>query len=179
MARPAVDARTDRDMNHNQYIRPVRPDDAEAIVTIYNRYIEETTISFETSRLSTDAMRQRIESIAAHHPYFVYERDGLLLGYCYAHPWKDRAAYAQTLETTVYLAPEAFRQGIGTALMERLIEASRQQGVHVLVACITGDNNASIHLHERLGFRLVSRFSEVGRKFGRWLDVVDMQLILD
>lgn len=166
-------------MNHNPYIRPVRPDDAEAIVTIYNRYIAETTISFETEQLSTEAMRQRIESIAAHCPYFVYERDGRILGYCYAHPWKERAAYARTLETTVYLSPTAFRQGIGTALMERLIAESRQRGVHVLVACITGDNNASIHLHERLGFRLASRFSEVGRKFGRWLDVVDMQLVLD
>lgn len=166
-------------MNHNPHIRPVRSDDAEAIVTIYNRYIAETTISFETEQLTTEAMQQRIESIAARHPYLVYEREGHILGYCYAHPWKERAAYAQTLETTVYLSPDALQQGIGTALMQQLIAKSRQQGVHVLVACITADNNASIHLHERLGFRLVSSFQEVGRKFGQWLDVVDMQLTLD
>lgn len=167
-------------MTYNDPIRPVRPaEDAAAITAIYNRYIEETTISFETEPLTVEAMQQRIEAIAATHPYVVYERDGRLLGYCYAHAWKERAAYAQTLETTVYLAPDALRQGIGTALMQRLISDCRKRDVHVLVACITGDNEASIRLHERLGFRRASTFHEVGRKFGRWLDVVDMELCLD
>lgn len=166
-------------MTHNDLIRPVRPaDDAAAITDIYNRYIAETTISFETEPLTVAAMQQRIEAIAAEHPYLVCERDGRLLGYCYAHAWKERAAYAQTLETTVYLAPDALRQGIGTALMQRLIHDCREQGVHVLVACITGGNEASIRLHERLGFQRASTFHEVGRKFGRWLDVVDMELTI-
>ncbi|MDO4165596.1 MAG: GNAT family N-acetyltransferase [Bacteroides sp.] len=153
--------------------------DAKAIVDIYNDYILNTTISFEVKALTEDEMRARIQEISSHFVYLVYEEDGKILGYCYAHPWKERAAYGHTLETTVYLSPDAKGHGIGRKLMEVLIDECRKQGFHALIACITGGNEASCHLHEKLGFKQVSAFEKVGRKFGRWLDVVDYELLLE
>lgn len=159
-------------------IRRVVSGDAGRLAEIYNEYVLRTTISFETEEVTEAEMRSRIEAISSAFPYFVYEYDGVVQGYCYAHPWKERAAYAKTLETTVYLAPEACGQGIGEALMRRLIEECRVGGFHSLIACVTAENSTSVRFHERLGFHPVSRFAEVGLKFGQWLDVVDLQLIL-
>lgn len=159
-------------------IREVRPDDAAQIAGIYNHYILETTISFETQPLSAEDMRIRIEEISSYFPYFVAENNGKLTGYCYAHPWKERAAYCKTLETTIYLASEAKRRGLGTRLMTQLIKECRNRGYHALIACITAENEESCQFHERLGFKKVSHFEQVGQKFGRWLDVADYELIL-
>lgn len=160
-------------------IRGVELSDAKAIADIYNRYVTESVISFETEPLTEDEMRLRIADISSGFPYFVWEQDGEIAGYCYAHPWKERAAYGRTLETTVYLAPQYTRRGIGSRLMARLIEECRAAGYRALIACITGGNEASIALHRELGFRQVSCFEKVGFKFGRELDVVDMELLLD
>lgn len=159
-------------------IREVRPDDAAQIAGIYNRYILETTISFETQPLSAEDMRIRIEEISSYFPYFVAKNNGKLTGYCYAHPWKERAAYCKTLETTIYLASEAKGRGLGTRLMTQLIKECRNRGYHALIACITAENEESCQFHERLGFKKVSHFEQVGQKFGRWLDVADYELIL-
>lgn len=159
-------------------IRPVGLDDAAAIAEIYNYYVTSTTVSFETEPLSEAAMRSRIKSLAGQFPYLVCEVDGAVAGYCYAHPWKERAAYNFTLETTVYVSARYHRRGIGSRLMERLIDECRRRGVHALVACVTAENEASCDLHLALGFRPVSCFRQVGRKFGRWLDVVDFELLL-
>ena len=159
-------------------IREVRPDDAAQIAGIYNRYILETTISFETQPLSAEDMRKRIEEISSYFPYLVAENNGKLIGYCYAHPWKERAAYCKTLETTIYLASEAKGRGLGTRLMTQLIKECRNRGYHALIACITAENEESCQFHERLGFKKVSHFEQVGQKFGRWLDVADYELIL-
>lgn len=152
----------------NGFIRPVRLDDAERVASIYNRYVSKTTITFETEPVPVEVMRGRIDSISSAFPYFVYEYDGEFIGYCYAHLWKEREAYSKTLETTVYLAPEACHKGIGPLLMTHLIDECRRQGYHALIACITADNLSSLRFHQRLGFRQVSRFSEVGRKQHRF-----------
>ncbi|MBE6318287.1 MAG: N-acetyltransferase [Bacteroidales bacterium] len=159
-------------------IRNVKASDASAIVEIYNEYILNTTISFEMEPLSVEQMRQRIEDISAHCPYLVWEEDDEIAGYCYAHPWKERAAYHNTLETTIYLSPRHFLKGIGTKLMKQLIEDCRQAGFKVLIACITANNEVSIEMHRRLGFKKVSHFEQVGEKLDQLLDVIDMQLIL-
>lgn len=149
-----------------------------AITDIYNYFIEETTITFETQTLTAAQMGERINGLAAQFPYFVFECDGKVAGYCYVHLWKERAAYSRTLETTVYVSPQYHRRGIGMALMQKLIDECRQRGYHALIACITDGNDGSVKLHERLGFSKVSHFSQVGQKFGRLLDVIDMELIL-
>ena len=159
-------------------IRRVELQDAKAITTIYNEYVRHSVATFETEPLHEEEMRSRIAAIAARFPYFVYEEEGEIVGYCYAHPWKEKAAYAHTLETTVYLSPGQVGRGIGKLLMKRLIEECRRDGYHALVACITEANEASNALHLGLGFKQVSHFEKVGLKFGRWLDVMDYELLL-
>lgn len=159
-------------------VRPICPaDDAAAIAAIYKPFVEATTISFETTAPSADEMCERL----LHLPFagFVCEGDEGILGYCYAHPWKERPAYCRTLETSLYLAPHAQGRGIGRRLMEALIPACRAWGAHVLIACITAENTRSCRFHETLGFRKVSHFHAVGYKFDRPLDVVDYELILE
>ena len=159
-------------------IRQVLIGDAQDIADIYSYFVLHTTVSFETIAPDAEEMEQRIRTISASCPYFVAEENGQVVGYCYVHPWKERAAYCHTYETTIYLSPDVCHKGIGTQLMNRLIEECRARGFHSLIACITGENRASIRMHEKIGFHQVSDFKEVGRKFGRWLDVVDMELIL-
>lgn len=159
-------------------IREVTVQDAPAIAKIYNEYVRNSVISFETEPVSVQEMRRRIEEISARYPYLVYEKAEKVVGYCYAHEWKTRAAYSRTWETTVYVDATAHGKGIGSELMKFLIERCRRAGAHALVACITGNNKKSIMLHQRLSFRRVSHFRQVGMKFGRWLDVVDFQLLL-
>ena len=159
-------------------IRKAQPADAGAIAAIYNDYVTNSTASFETRPVSTQEMRRRIAGVAARHPYYVCEEDGEILGFCYAHPWKERAAYLHTWETTVYIARSHCGKGIGRQLMETLIDACRNAGCHALVACITGGNTASTALHRRLGFRQASLFKGVGCKHGQRPGVVDYELLL-
>lgn len=160
-------------------IRNVEPEnDAEALAAIYNEYVLGTTISFETEAISPAQMARRIAGFASQYPYLVYEEAGQVLGHCYAHRWKERAAYARTWESTIYLAPQACGKGVGQALMQELISRCRAAGCRVLIACITQGNERSCRFHESLGFRRVSHFHAVGEKFGKLLDVVDYQLNL-
>ena len=159
-------------------IRLVNVEDAPAITEIYNYYITYTSISFETRPLDVPEMRTRIQEIAVHHLYLVYEEDGEIMGYCYAHPWKDRAAYDHTMETTIYLNPRHKSKGIGTLLMKALIDRCRDNGYHALIACITKSNEPSCKFHAKLGFQKVSHFKEVGYKLGAWHDVVDYELLI-
>ena len=159
--------------------RKLKSSDIPQITELYNWYIVNGVESFETEPLTGEQMRRRAEAIAAEYPYYVAEDEGgRVAGYCYAHLWKERAAYSHTFETTIYLRPEAKRRGAGTALMRLLISDCRRLGCRALIACVTGCNEASIAFHRKLGFRQVSRFRSVGYKHGLWLDVVDMELIL-
>ncbi len=160
-------------------IRNVRKEDITAIAAIYNGYIADTCITFETEPVSAEEMGKRIQSFTEKgYPCLVCEENGKVAGYCYAHAWKEKQAYSHTAETTVYLHPDSKGRGMGRQLMTALVDSCRQKGLHVLIACITVPNEASVRLHESLGFRQVSRFNEVGQKFGRWLDVYDFQLTL-
>ena len=159
-------------------IRRVELQDSKAIADIYNEYIMHSVATFETESLEEEEMRSRIIEIFTSFPYWVYETDGRVVGYCYAHTWKQRAAYKYTLETTVYVSSGYVGKGIGKALMQKLIDECRESGYHALIACITSGNEASSSLHLKLGFKQVSFFEQVGSKFGRWLDVADYQLLL-
>ena len=157
-------------------IRTVAEADSQAIADIYNTYILESTATFETEALTDDEMRARISRLAAAGPYLVYEVDGCVVGYAYAHEWKERAAFRGCFETTVDVARGYEGRGIGSALMLQLIDACRDLGARQLIACITAENTQSRRMHERLGFTQVSLFRNVGLKFGRLLDVSDYQL---
>lgn len=159
-------------------IRSVQLNDAEAIHDIYAKYVNETTVTYETIVPTVEEMRRRIQEISAAGPYFVYEEAGRVIGYCCAHKWKYQQAYSGTLEVTIYLLPESKGLGLGSQMMTLLISECRKIGVHCLIACISGENTESIKFHEKFGFVRVSQFKEVGYKFGRLLDVVDCELML-
>lgn len=158
-------------------IRDVKEEDCKAIADIYNVYVISSTATFETEPVSYEEMRARINAISQSYPYFVYEINGEIAGYCYAHAWKGRAAYSKTLETTVYVSEKFQRKGIGKELIANLIAECRKRGYEVLIACITAENKISYNIHIKMGFKQASLFERVGIKFGRHLDVVD--LILD
>lgn len=160
-------------------IRPVTPGDAEAIARIYNHYILNTITTFEEQAVSVQEMAERINEVAAAAlPWLVAEEAGQVIGYACASKWKGRCAYRHSVESTVYLAPQAAGQGHGSRLYEQLFALLRARGVHVVIGGIALPNAASIALHEKLGMLQVGRFSEVGFKFEQWIDVGYWQITL-
>ena len=160
-------------------IRKYKPEDAGGICALYNYYVGHTTATFDTEPLSDGTMRRRLDSIAADYPCLVaVAPDGGIAGYAYAHRWKERDAYVTTAETTIYLHPHYHRNGIGRRPMTELAGRCRAAGIHTLIACLTAENESSCRFHENIGFVRVSYFREVGRKFNRWLDIADYQLVL-
>jgi phosphinothricin acetyltransferase len=160
-------------------IRPATSADAARIVAIYNRYVADTTISFEEQPVPEAEMAERIRDVAdAGLPWLVAVHEGEPVGYAYATRWRVRPAYRHSVESTVYLADGASGRGWGTLLVGRLIEQLRAAGLRTVIAGIAQPNERSVALHERLGFRKVAHFADVGYKFGRWIDVGYWQLSL-
>lgn len=159
-------------------------DDSLEIAEIYNWYIKNTTITFEESTVSAGDMAQRIAVSDATRPWLVLEHSGQdkpgtqLVGYAYAARWKERSAYRFAREVSIYLVPEAQGEGLGLQLYQALIESLRTTEIHSLIAGITLPNDASIALHEKLGFHKVGEFEEVGKKFDNYLNVGYWQLSL-
>jgi L-amino acid N-acyltransferase YncA len=163
----------------NLTLRSATQDDGPAIATIYNHYIATTTISFEEAAVSADEMGQRVADLLAQDlPWLVAVRDGQILGYAYASPWRVRHAYRFSVESSVYLAPEHTGQGLGSRLYRELIAGLRNTHCHLVIGGVALPNDASIALHEKLGFEKVAHFKEVGFKFGHWIDVGYWQLTL-
>ena len=160
-------------------IRPARPDDAAAIARIYNHHVLHTAVTFEEVAVDVDEMAARIRAtLALPLPWLVAEAGGGVIGYAYASSWKSRSAYRFTVEGTVYLDERAQGRGIGSRLYRNLIELLRAQGMHLILGGIALPNEASVRLHERLGFEQTAQLKEVGWKLGRWVDVGYWQLIL-
>lgn len=152
-------------------IRSAMPADAGAIAEIYNHYVLHSIATFEEDLVASEEMGRRIRSVGDRYPWLVCEEGAELLGYCYATAFRDRSAYRFTAESTVYLRPAARGKGIGTRLYRELLERLEVLDLHRVVAGIALPNDPSVRLHERLGFEASARFSEVGRKFERWIDV--------
>lgn len=160
-------------------IRSVQASDATAMAEILSHYIEHTTISFQTNKVDENRMKQIIAGCSPQYPFLVaVSQEGDVLGFAYAHAWRSYEAYQFTAETTIYLHPSACGNGVGRKLMDRLIADCRAAGLHSLIACVTQNNEKSKAFHLSLGFQKVSHMRAVGYKFGKWLDVIDYQLIL-
>ena len=157
-------------------IRTATPGDAAAVCDLYNPFVEETTITFEEQAVGVDEMRGRIEDVLAGLPWLVYEQEGAVVGYAYGSRWRTRSAYRFSAESTIYVRPDCHGRGIGRRLYGELIEQLRGCGIHRVIGGIALPNDASMALHESLGFKHVARFEEVGYKFGRWIDVGYWQL---
>ncbi len=161
-------------------IRPSRDDDIAAIAAIYGYHVLHGLASFEEAPPSAEEIgRRRAAVLERGLPYLVAERDGRVVGYCYAGPFRPRIGYRFTLEDSIYIAADEIGRGIGRALLEPLIAQCAELGYRQMVAVIGGrETIASIRLHERLGFAHMGVLSAVGFKFGRWVDIVLMQRAL-
>jgi len=159
--------------NHQQLqLRFAELSDAARICEIYAPFCQETAISFEAVPPSEDVMKERIRSVTGRYPWLVVAGDARqILGYAYASQHRERAAYRWSVDFAVYLAPEAKRKGIGTLLYSALIGICRDLGYHRAFAGITLPNDASVGLHEKVGFRPVGVYHRVGFKLGKWHDV--------
>jgi L-amino acid N-acyltransferase YncA len=151
--------------------------DIPAIQTIYGHHVIHGVASFEDAAPDVEEMtRRRDEVLAAGLPYLVAELDGAVAGFACATRYRSRPAYRNSLETTVYIAPEALGQGAGRALLGVLVERCAGLGYRQIIGVIgDSDNTASIKLHEAVGFRQAGLLRSVGFKHGRWLDSVFMQ----
>ena len=157
-------------------IRPALASDAQAVCAIYAFHVAHSTATFDTVAPDVAAWREKIAAVTARGwPFLVAERDGTVLGYCYATQFRDRAAYAFTCEDSIYVADEARGQGVGRALLGALVDAARASGFRQMIAVIGGGAPASVALHAAMGFVEVGRMRHVGFKFGRTLDTVYMQ----
>jgi phosphinothricin acetyltransferase len=159
-------------------LREARPGDAPAIAAIYNHYVATTVISMETEAVAADAMAARIADVQRDGlPWLVLIENGQLRGYAYASKWRSRPGYRHAVEASVYIDAEQRGRGFGLLLYRALL-AGLQGRFHTVIGGIALPNAASIALHERLGFRQVACFHEVGHKFGAWVDVGYWQLVL-
>jgi L-amino acid N-acyltransferase YncA len=160
-------------------LRAANAADAAAIADVYNHFVHTSVITFEESAVSVEAMCGRIQEISSVGlPWVVLAAGSELLGYAYASKWKVRAAYRFAVETTIYLRPGAGGQGYGTSLYQELLRQLRAGQFHAAIGGIALPNEASVRLHERLGFNKVAHFNEVGFKLGRWVDVGYWQVLL-
>jgi len=159
-------------------IRTATVEDAEPVLDIYNYYIQHSVATFDEQPLSLQQMRQNLFNTLKNYPWLVCIDDDVLTGYAYATAWKGRCFYHYSLESTVYVREGYTGCGYGLALYQQLIAEIERRGFHSVVAGISLPNDASVVMHEKLGFEKVARFRQIGRKFDQWLDVGYWQLIL-
>lgn len=158
-------------------IRDVNIQDAEQIVNIYNYYVLNSIVTFDEFPFSEQDFKERIKTISSQYPFIVFEEDHQILGYAYANMFRQKPAYNKTVETTIYLKNDVQGKHIGTELYSELLKILKDQNYHAIIGGLTLPNSASVRLHEKLGFKQVAHFKEVGFKFNTWLDVGFWELI--
>ena len=159
--------------------RLATPEDAEAIRTIYNREVLGSTVTFDlVPRTLDDQLAWLDEHSGAHPAVVAVDGDGQVCGFGSLSPWRPRPAYRTTVEDSVYVDPDYQGQGVGRAILSELVSLAGAHGFHAVIGRIVGGHEASIGLHRACGFDQIGVEREVGRKFGKWLDVVLMQLLI-
>ena len=159
-------------------LRLATVDDAPALQRIYNHEVENSTVTFDLVPRTLEEQREWITDRDGAHGIVVAELDGDVVGYASLSPFRPKAAYRTTVENSVYVDEQARGKGVGRALLDEVLALAEARGFHTVIAHIVGGHDASIALHHACGFRVVGTEREVGRKFGRWLDVVVMQRML-
>lgn len=169
----------------NPTIRNVTQDDAKDLLKIYSYYVENTAISFEYAVPSEEEFRERINKITSKYPYLVAELNNEIVGYAYAGPFKERAAYDWSVETTIYLNKDSKGMGIGKKLYLALENKLKEQNILNLYACIASPveedeylTKESIEFHHHLGYQIVGEFHKCGYKFNSWYNMVWMEKII-
>ena len=161
-------------------IRVAAEGDLEAITAIYNDAILTTTASWDDEVVTLENRRVWLaEHGTEPNVTLVAEVDGEVVGFAGYGRYREKAGYDLTVEHSVYLTPAAQGHGLGTRLLSELVVAATDRGIHVMIGGLSADNETSLRLHRRLGFVETARMPQVGKKFGRWLDLVFVQRILD
>lgn len=158
-------------------IRPAQPEDISAITLIYNDAILHTTATFDTEEKTEADRRDWLLAHGEKHAVIVAVLEGIVTGWASLSKWSERPAYDATAETSVYVHKDFRKRGIGKELMEVLVLEAQKNGFHSLVARISGGNEHSIYLHERMGFTVIGTLTEVGYKFDRYHDVHILQKV--
>ena len=159
-------------------LRLATADDNEAIRAIYNLEVVESTVTFDLVPRSATQQQEWLSARSGAHAVLVAEDGGEVVGFGSLSPYRDRPAYSTSVEDSIYVRRDRQGQGIGKALLEELVRLATAHGFHAVVARIVGGHEASIALHQAAGFEVVGTEREIGRKFGRWLDVLLMQILL-
>lgn len=159
-------------------IRMAEEKDAAALLEVYRPYIA-TTVTFEYEVPAVEEFAHRVRHTRQEYPYLLCEENGVVLGYAYAHRSRERAAYQWNAELSVYVSKDAHGRGIGRVLYRALMELLELQGVRNFYGVITGENTRSIRFHEQLGFTVAGVHHRTGYKNGKWLDVVDMEKLVE
>lgn len=152
-------------------IRQAAYKDAEALLRIYNPYIENTCVTFEYTPLSISAFKERMTDITASHPWLVYETDRRIVGYAYASSHQTRQAYAWNCDSSIYVDKSYQDQGIGSLLYQNLFLVLKEMGYYNVYATVTSPNPVSLEFHKRLGFEVEGIHQNTGFKFGQWLGI--------
>jgi phosphinothricin acetyltransferase len=160
-------------------IRPAESRDLEAITEIYNHAILTTTATFDTGPKSLAEQSLWLQAHGPKYPVLVAEADGVVVAWASLSRWSDRCAYADTAELSLYVSEQFRGQGIGRKLSEAILKAAQAGGLHTVIARIAEGNDVSAHLCFSLGFTHLGTMREVGRKFGKLLDVHLFQIILE
>ncbi|HET6794302.1 MAG TPA: GNAT family N-acetyltransferase [Acidimicrobiales bacterium] len=160
-------------------VRAATHDDDEAIRAIYNAEVTGSTVTFDMVPRDPAAQAVWLDEHSGAYPAVVAEAEGRVAGFGSLTPYRPRPAYATTVEDSVYVHSDWRGQGVGRVILEELVRLAGAHGFHAVMARIVGGHEASIGLHRACGFEMVGVEREVGRKFGRWLDVAVMQLLLD
>jgi len=158
---------------------PVRAEHLESIREIYQYYVDHSTATFHTGHVTTDELRGKILIDHPKYRSFVVEGDGEIIGYCYLSQYNKRQAYDRTAELSIYLSNDMKGHGIGKKVLRQLEDNARAVGIVVLLAIITGDNEQSIRSFSSAGYSKCGDLKQVGEKFGKLLDVVFYQKVLD
>ncbi len=151
--------------------RLATPEDAEGVLAIYGPFCESSPVSFEIVAPSVNELRSRIEKISRQYPWLICEIDGKVAGYVYASQHRERGAYRWNVDVAAYVDENFRRRHVGQALYSTLFSVLRGQGYFKAFAGITLPNDASVGLHESVGFKPIAVYGGVGYKLGRWLDV--------
>jgi L-amino acid N-acyltransferase len=160
-------------------VRYANAGDAEAIATIWNPQILETPFTFDHDVYSIAEIAAMIAQRQAAGPaWFVVEEDGRISGFASFAPFRNGEGYGRTMEHTIFLDPDAGGDGLGELLMRAVEHEAQAQGIHSLVACVTGENSVALKFHRDLGFETVGVIPQAGWKFGRWIDLVILQKML-
>ena len=161
------------------HVRRARLEDAEALRAIYNLEVTTSTVTFDLVPRTEAQQRAWLAERSGAHAVVVAEEAGEVLGFGSLSPYRDRPAYTTTVEDSVYVRRDLQGKGVGRVLLAELVDVATASGFHTVIARVVGGHEASLALHRAQGFELVGTEREVGRKFGRWLDVVVLQRLLD